>query len=230
MIYNCAICFDNFEEEKLIYKFCNDKHIFCKKCFQEYVNKIHKDKPKMPVYETIPCPYCRTNISAQYLYAINGKKEGLNKVYYKSGRLYEEVYYKDGYIGDGPYKKYYNSGISGENLWISYTYFNNKINGIYIENHENGNIKRKSFYKNGKINGYSCRYYHNNILECEGYYIDDMCEGFYKEYYQNGKLKRSTTYVNGNRNGLNEEYNIEGELVKKEFYKNGVKIEDFYFG
>lgn len=236
MAYTCAICMEDYasiydnNNNECLFQFCNKKHIFCRKCFHEYVNKIHKDNPNMHIYENIPCPYCRKNINVEYLYAINGKKDGLNISYYKSGRLHEEVYYKDGYIGDGPYKKYYNIGESGENLWISYTYKNKNIDGFYIENWPNGNLKRKSFYINGKLNGYECSYYDNNILEYECYYIDGGYEGFCKFYYKNGKIQRVCTYVNGKKNGLNEQYNKDGILIKKEFYKNGIKIDDFYLG
>ncbi len=227
----CSICMEDFKEEenKNIFKFCNDKHIFCKKCFQEYVNKIHKNNPNMPIYETIPCPYCRNNISAQYLYAIYNKKEGLNITYYKNGQVYEEIYYKDGFIGDGPYKKYYDNGV----LRIMHTYKDKRINGLYIENWLNGNPKRRTYYINGLANGISRVYYENGILEKESYYVNDIIEGIHKEYYNNLNIKKICTYANGKKNGLYEEWSNEVEenrkIIKKEFYKNGIEIKYFYF-
>ncbi len=222
---------EDFDNTKLIYQFCNKKHIFCKKCFQEYVNKIKNNYndvsanillPKGAKNDPLPCPYCRNNINAEYLYAIYNKKEGLNISYHKNGKVYEEIYYKDGHIGDGPYKKYYDNGA----LQIQYIYKNNRINGLYEEFWYNGNLKRKSYYENGFIHGLSKIYYENGNIQEESYLVNDIFEGSTKKYYSNGILKESLIYANNLKNGLYEEFDKNGILIKREFYKNNVKVEN----
>lgn len=228
MAYTCSICMEDFEEKdnKNIFKFCNEKHIFCKKCFHEYVNKIHKDKPTMPIYETIPCPYCRKNISAEYLYAIYNKKEGLNITYHKNGQVCEEIYYKDGFVGSGPYKKYYDNGT----IQVMYNYKERLIDGLYETNWLNGNPKQRIFYINGKKHGLSSIYYENGTLRYKSFFVNDIIEGVFTEYYSDGILKKMCTYSDGVKNGLYEEWDLHGSLKKREFYQNDIKLDNFYLG
>ena len=122
----CNICLEQFSESKIL-KFCNDKHTFCKECFENYVNTVDENK------YGIRCPYCRNNIDYKIkedeITIINGKKEGLHKLYYKSGQLKIEANFVNDVL-EGLYKKYY----------------------------KNGKLHKIENYKNGKLDGF-CKTY-----------------------------------------------------------------------
>ena len=50
----CIICLDTFSENE-IYKFCNNKHIYCKNCMNNYLKSISEKKE-------VKCPCCRNII------------------------------------------------------------------------------------------------------------------------------------------------------------------------
>jgi antitoxin component YwqK of YwqJK toxin-antitoxin module len=88
------------------------------------------------------------------------------------------------------------------------TYYNGKpYNGVFISNHDNGQLKFKANFKDGKR------------------------DGLYEEYYENGQLKIKTTHKNGLENGLKEWYFKNGQLGYKQYYKYGKRdglSEEYY--
>ena len=76
---------------------------------------------------------------------VNGKLDGVRKVYYKSGEITEETAYKDG-IKDGAYKSYTESGIVLEES----IYKNGEYEGLAIFRNVENQITAQGIFKNGK--------------------------------------------------------------------------------
>ena len=76
---------------------------------------------------------------------VNGKLNGIRKVFYKSGQLAEEITYKNG-IKNGAYKSYAENGtILEESI-----YENGEYNGLAIFKTVDNQIAAKGLFKNGK--------------------------------------------------------------------------------
>ena len=74
-----------------------------------------------------------------------GKLEGLRTVYYKNGKIAEEINYKNG-IKVGLYKKLTETGIVLETV----SYKNNEYNGLAVYKDPENNIVTQGLFKNGK--------------------------------------------------------------------------------
>lgn len=79
---------------------------------------------------------------------INGKLEGIKKVFYKSEAIAEETSYKNG-IKNGPYKNYAENGIVLEET----IYKNGQYEGQAIFRNAENIIVGKGLFKNGKKTG-----------------------------------------------------------------------------
>ena len=91
---------------------------------------------------------------------LNGKLNGLRKVYYLSGKIAEEANYKNG-VKEGQYKKYL----------------------------ENGIVLEESNYKNGHFNGLAIFKSPDNVIIAKGIYVNGNKSGIW-EFNNNGKITR----------------------------------------
>ncbi|WP_035670846.1 toxin-antitoxin system YwqK family antitoxin [Flavobacterium sp. 83] len=78
----------------------------------------------------------------------NGKLEGLRSVFYPSGKIAEEITYKNN-LKDGVYKKYTEKEIVLEESIFK----NNEYNGLAIFKDTDGNVVSKGQFVNGKKSG-----------------------------------------------------------------------------
>ena len=76
---------------------------------------------------------------------VNGKLNGVRKVFYKGGNIAEETTYKDG-IKNGSYKSYAENGI----LLEESNYKNGEYDGKAIYRNVDNQISGQGLYKNGK--------------------------------------------------------------------------------
>ncbi len=76
---------------------------------------------------------------------VNGKLNGVRKVFYKSGELAEETTYKDG-IKNGPYKSYAENGVVLEES----IYKNGEYDGLAIFRNVDNQVAAQGLFKNGK--------------------------------------------------------------------------------
>lgn len=79
---------------------------------------------------------------------VNGKLNGIRKVFYKSGKIAEEAFYKDG-VKDGSYKKYAENGIVLEES----NYKKGVFDGPAIFRSPTNIEVAKGVFKNGKKEG-----------------------------------------------------------------------------
>lgn len=175
----------------------------------------------------------------------NGKRNGVSKRNYKSGKTMFDYIMKDG-KGVGANVTYYESGdpkyITDDNLrWSVYFFENGKTKSIthYIldsakcmstegyeitEWQENGQLYRKATYNCGCQN---YKFYHNDsVIAVEGINCTSfgfLFSGKYTERYKNGKLKIEGIYNEskpGVKNGTWKYYDENGKLILEEFYEN----------
>ncbi len=187
----CNICFENIEKKEVV-KYCNDKHIFCKPCFDSYL-QVHLNKEDEDEEHILKCPVCRNEIP--YI------KNGLITTYYDTESM-GSIRTKINYVNDVPeglYESYYPSSnvAGGKPTLLASRYYikNGKIDGLRTEYYDNGSIWLKCTYKNG------------------------VKDGLFEEYYENENgfesiLWHSGFYVNGKRNGLYQTFDINGNLIE----------------
>lgn len=84
----------------------------------------------------------------------DGKKNGVAKEYYESGKLQTEAPLKDG-EQNGVAKQYYESG----RLQTETPFKDGKENGVEKSYYENGRLQFKKPYKDGRANGVEKAYY-----------------------------------------------------------------------
>ncbi len=135
MAFQCNICYEEIPECDII-TFCNEKHTFCKTCFQNYVNSILEEEEKYQEKEEkeIVCPYCRSDIPYKRYFGfredeetlVDGKRNGLFRSYYRNGQVKIECNYVNGEI-NGLHQTWYKSGEKHEEC----TYVDGKKHGIY---------------------------------------------------------------------------------------------------
>jgi uncharacterized protein len=111
-------------------------------------------------------------------------KDGVYKVYYRSGKL-KKLVTKKGNVDDGPCKFYYENGRIND----SCSYVNGKLEGPYLTFSETGKLLSKYVYKNGKIDGIA------------------------EKYYEDGKLKEKDVWKNGKETEIYR-YNTAGKLYQ----------------
>ncbi|WP_333601025.1 toxin-antitoxin system YwqK family antitoxin [Flavobacterium sp.] len=76
---------------------------------------------------------------------VNGKLDGVRKVFYKSGKIAEETTYKNG-IKEGAYKNYTEAGVVIEES----NYKNGEYDGLAIFRTTDNKISGQGVFKNGK--------------------------------------------------------------------------------
>ncbi len=123
-----------------------------------------------------------------------GVKHGLERVFYQTGQLANEVNYVHG-------KR------DGKMVWYD----------------REGNILSISHFKLGKYDGIEESYYINKQVKKRVMYINDLKEGFQKEYFDNGQLASIVKYVHNKREGEQKEYTKDGKLYATVTYKNNYK-------
>ena len=72
-----------------------------------------------------------------------------------------------------------------------------KLNGKYIEFHDNGSKKLESFYTNGILNGELIEYYSNNKIKEVFNYNMGLVDGERKLFWNNGGIKQVSQFKSG---------------------------------
>lgn len=90
---------------------------------------------------------------------VNGKKEGLYRMWYQNGQLISES-----------------------------TYVNGVMEGVLREWHENGQLSSESTYVNGNLDGVVQDWYENGQLYAERTYMNGVMEGPVRVWDENGQL------------------------------------------
>ena len=154
------------------------------------------------------------NVSVETTFK-DGKRDGITRVYFESGKLQGETSYKDGNM-EGITRMYYESGRLEKEISLK----NNKLNGITRGYFENGKPQGEISYKDGNKEGIAKIYYESGTLQSETSYKDDKRDGITRVYYESGRLESETTYKNDKKEGYEQHYIETGQLWGKLLYKN----------
>ena len=173
---------------------------------------------------------------------VNGKKNGITKLYFDNGQLETVAEYKNDKL-NGPFKLYNQNGI----VESEGTYKDDKLTGLIKNYYENGSLKSeqnyqndklhgisKSYYKNGSINeiipykngnaeGIKKIYYENGALKAEVLFRNDKVEGMVKTYYKNGAMETEAIFKKGKKEGVLKQYDENGILDAQVTYSNNKK-------
>ncbi len=182
---------------------------------------------------------------------LNDIQQGMSYYYYKSGKVYQEINYKDGsrqgdakeYSEDGTliaiYEYRYGNIVDRERL--NRLDDDGKKNGIWKEFYSNGNVKSEVTYEHGVIDGYLKEYEENGkIIKSERYLkgelvvvsseTDDAEEKveIKTEYYTSGQKKSSGSFSEKNIPvGIHKTYKEDGTILSSETYDEvGIKLAD----
>ncbi len=228
--HTCGICVEEFPEEEVV-KHCDGKHIFCRGCFDNWIEKLcgeegefeeiesgwyggyseqysHLDDPNIKnihnlIYRRLICPLCR------------------EKIFAVDSRCPEEVIdHPDGYTGT--IVKYHRTGIVGvdgkgpggivpdpdaigENRRIKKfeaSYLNGKKHGKYTMWSFSGKPRVICHFKEGRLEGtYTTYLYDHGRKSYEVEYRDGQMNGSCRGWYFSGALKFEGSYVNHFRQG-----------------------------
>ena len=126
---------------------------------------------------------------------LNGKRNGLYRLYYDNAKIQEESWFKD-----------------------------DLKNGISRFNNKSGQRLAEYNYKLGNFDGIQKTYYENDSIQSLSNYVNNLLTGESKEYYRNGKVKISGMYVLGQKEGAWTEFDELGKVQKVVKYKNGVEV------
>ncbi|MEI7481146.1 MAG: hypothetical protein WCK75_02225 [Elusimicrobiota bacterium] len=98
-----------------------------------------------------------------------------------------------GFIKDGSYKEYYESG----NLKTEKTIINTKTSGTLRAYYPTGVIQSEAYYTAGALNGTVRIYSENSKLLLEQNFKDGVPNGWFKEFDEAGGLKSELFYADG---------------------------------
>ncbi len=122
-----------------------------------------------------------------------GRKIGVWKTYYPSGKIKNEISYEGG-RPKGPYTTYYENGqIEEKGNWSL-----NKNPGKFTRYYSNGQVQQEfNFDETGKRNGEQKYFHENGQLMMIGNWNGGKEDGEVKEYYDNGDLKSVRVFNGG---------------------------------
>ena len=145
------------------------------------------------------------------------------KNYYDNGKLKSEFEKNDNGKLDGIYREYYENG----QLKLECTYKDGQLDGISKEYYKNNQLSCEYNFKNGQLDGLCKEYYDSGKIKEEYYCKNGEFEGIYKKYYTNGKEKSEYNYKNGRISGIGKEYRINGDIDVEYDYKK-INLENIY--
>ena len=168
-------------------------------------------------------------------------KTGEWKYYHQNGKL-EQIgsFTEDGAL-EGQWKWYYDSGIT----WREENYYEGKLDGMYVEYDDLGNIITKGEFIEGREEGFwfyelgdhreegnyteglrsgEWKYYYNDgSIQFEGRFIEGNPHGRHVYYWANGKKKDEGNYIMGIKHGEWTSYNMDGTPFLVITYQNGIE-------
>lgn len=126
---------------------------------------------------------------AHFYYDKKGVLNGVDTVFYPSGKIFQINHYKDGEF----------AGSSS----------------IY---YVNGKLKSQVDMSDNKDNGYYTSYYANGKVQSEGWRQDDEDNGPWNYYDVDGRLTSTAYFISGDQNGYKDTYSPDGKKISEEKY------------
>jgi antitoxin component YwqK of YwqJK toxin-antitoxin module len=105
------------------------------------------------------------------------------------------------------------------------SYAAGKLNGLYMEINDRGQVELQAFYKDGMLNGKYAKYKQGSRKLEEREYLMDKLNGVFKKYDdRQSKLQQEIHYKDGVQDGLLRYYDEDGNITMEYIYKNGEKV------
>jgi len=146
----------------------------------------------------------------------DGKRNGKGCLYWDSGKVKEDGYYKDNFFIKG---KIFND----QGIIIRGGNFNkhSKLDGKG-KKYEKGKVFEEGSFKDDKLEGKGiCYYKGTNIKNTEGNFKDGQLNGEGTIFYSNGKINSIGTFKDGKENGKGKIYFSNGNIYLTGIFKNG---------
>ncbi|MEN9994299.1 MAG: hypothetical protein RL762_956 [Bacteroidota bacterium] len=176
---------------------------------------------------------------------INGRRQGTDTSFYKSGCLQSIQSYQIG-LQDGPtyvyydstnrvqFEIWYNAGLlhgpsiqynrqSGDTLTYKH-YKAGKFDGPQRTYLPNGQLRKVSNYAEGLADGAQITYNSSGQKESELNFKAGQKHGTWTYYFDSGKIARNETWKDGKKNGMFVSYNELGKTLSTEKYAAGLPI------
>ncbi len=151
----------------------------------------------------------------------DGKKIGVWKQYFPSGKVKSEIEFKNG-RPSGTFKTFYENGqVEEEGVWK-----NNAYTGGFKRYYENGVVaQEKNFNAAGKTEGKVTYNYPNGKPELVFNSTNGQEDGKLTRYYNNGSIKEETTFAAGKANdATRKDYKIVGKEEDLSKYEAKAKV------
>lgn len=116
---------------------------------------------------------------------VDGKPDGLWRIYYESGKIAGAVNYEKG-MATGVAMYYYDTDQQTMRAEVSFV--EDKIDGAYREFYLNGQRKASVNYKEGVADGDAEFFYDSGVIKIEGQYKDGIKTGKWKHYTETGDI------------------------------------------
>lgn len=196
--------------------------------------------------------YANTEIIYRKVAYLNGKRNGVDETWYKSGQKMSFAYYEEGQL-KSPIIEWFEDGNIKSLIDVNWTN-NHGFTKVWFEN---GNIKSeenfidstlkgvivKNYFENGKLRNIEygnlgkrpyLEYYPNGVKGREGKIINAYWNkiGKWQEWYENGVKMRDYFFDENQPNiktGTWSWWDEKGNLIKQEIYKNNELIEEKNF-
>ncbi|QHI35836.1 hypothetical protein IMCC3317_11840 [Kordia antarctica] len=95
--------------------------------------------------------------------------------------------------------------------------------------HENGVIAQQVEFKDNKKNGAFLLNYENGNAKVRAYYVNDLEEGKLTEHFPSGDVGNEAFFINGKLDGTHSRYKYDGTLRERINYKNGLEHGSYEF-
>lgn len=173
--------------------------------------------PSESSYKTINIPELKERAIPHGLYTktilhSNGKIVSIEKYTYSYGRKNGSC--EEYSLNPWEYK--------GNGVWKRYTMKEDVLDGLYLEQRENGDTLEYGLYSNNRKEG--CW---RTINYRQGYktlccYQNGLRHGVYKFWNQSGVLLNEAFYISDRKDGWSRSWYGNGQLSSEDYYKNGV--------
>jgi antitoxin component YwqK of YwqJK toxin-antitoxin module len=205
-MFMCMICFEDGLGEEEIEKYCSDdRHVFCKTCFADWV-KASSSK--------VLCPVCREVLFDSYPGWV---RDGLGTTYSGTGEKRSECMYVKG-VRHGVFREYFSPGF----LWREETYEMGILEGPCRTWNEDDLLVAECFYHQGKKHGPSREWYSpSGQLKGESTYQDGVLHGPCSSYHECGQKSYETIYQNGFVDGISRHWYSCGTLWLESLFIDG---------
>lgn len=198
-------------------------------------------------------PYTGTCVSCypslvleEKLNFVDGKRQGTDTSYYKSGCIQSIQSYQIGLENGATYIYYDSVNLVHFEIWyqngelhgpsiewsakvlsdtLMYKHYKSgKLDGPQRSYFPNGKIRKSSYYRDGLIDGLQITYNERGQKESEIQFKAGKKTGTWTYYFDSGKSARTENWRDGKKNGVFVSYNENGQVLSTEKYNTDLPV------